>query len=445
MPTVRDHHDLVLSTNAAAAEAFGRMTFSYLMNRADVALHLSAALAADPEFMLAHCAKGYFALLSFKQANEAVAAESMVNARRLEAGATPRERMHVDALDAWLRRDPHAAVAIWESILVDAPTDPLALRLAHFNNFWLGRPRAMLASVERALPAWRRAHPGYGVALGCRAFALEECGAYTEAERVGREAVGIDPADLWSVHAVAHVLEMQGRHAEGIAWLEGLQSHWAQGSNLVHHLWWHRAMYHLERGEHDVVLDLYDRRIRDLAAPLTVANPDLYIDVQNAAAMLYRLQRTGADVGSRWEEIADKAESRIGDCRSAFTLPHWMLALAATGRHHSARRMLEGMREYEGDGRGFVKIIRELAVPVCAAILDRAEGQPRRAVDRMRPVLGSMHALGGSHAQQDVLWQFFHDAAIDAGSADDMRLARAHAAAARPVPIERQVGYRKAA
>jgi len=59
-----------------------------------------------------------------------------------------------------------------------------------------------------------------------------------------------------------------------------------------------------------------------ISGPRTLASPDVYIDVQNAASMLLRLQRLGVEVGNRWDELADKAEARIGDCVSAFTLPH---------------------------------------------------------------------------------------------------------------------------
>ena len=92
------------------------------------------------------------------------------------------------------------------------------------------------------------------------------------------------------------------------------------------------------------MLSLYDHGFRDLGSPLTQAMPDMYIDVQNAASMLFRLERQGVDVGDRWIELADKAEARIGDCLSAFTLPHWMMALAATGRTDAAQRMIEGMQ-----------------------------------------------------------------------------------------------------
>ena len=132
--------------------------------------------------------------------------------------------------------------------------------------------------------------------MSCRCFAHEECGNYVIAEAAGRAAVELDPADLWATHAVAHVMEMQDRHDEGIAWLGELERHWAGGNNLLHHLWWHRALFHLECGETAEVLALYDRRFRDLASPVTQAQPDLYIDVQNAASMLFRLERRGDTV-----------------------------------------------------------------------------------------------------------------------------------------------------
>jgi tetratricopeptide (TPR) repeat protein len=302
----------------------------------------------------------------------------------------------------------------------------------------------MAASVERVLPKWGRELPGYGTLLSCRAFALEECGDYAGAEPAGRAAVEIDPADVWGTHAVAHIMEMQGRHQEGIAWLDQLERHWVGANNLLHHLWWHRALFHLERGETAEVLALYDRRFRDLSSPLTKMQPDLYIDVQNAASMLFRLERRGVDVGDRWNEIADKAEARVGDCLSAFTLPHWMMALAATGREETARRMLDGMHAFATNGTTTGRIVGEIAAPICEAVLAHRRGEAGRAVALMRPVLGDMHRLGASHAQQDVLEQLFLDAAMKAHSADDVRLLLARVKR-HPVPPHGRVGYAEAA
>jgi tetratricopeptide (TPR) repeat protein len=418
-----DMHGLPISTaSAEAAAAFDHAILGYMKFRADMAARLDALLAADPEFGLAHCLKGYAAMLSYNQANVPVAIAAAGTARLMIANATPREQAHVAALDAWIAGDIDRAIRTWDEIVAAHPLDVMAFRLAHGTNFWLGRPGAMRASAERVLPRWGRDLPGYGTLLSCHCFAAEECGDYATAEPSGRAAIEIDPQDIWGTHAVAHVMEMQGRHAEGIAWLDELERHWGGGANLVHHLWWHRALFHLERREFGAVLELYDQRFRNLSAPLTQAQPDLYIDVQNAASMLFRLERLGIDVGDRWSEIADKADARIGDCLSAFTLPHWMMALAADGRDASAQRMLGGMRAFgAGEGTAML-IVRDVALPVSEAVLAHRRGEHMRTLDLMRPVLGDMHQLGGSHAQQDVLQQLFLDSAVKADCADDVRL-----------------------
>jgi hypothetical protein len=303
----------------------------------------------------------------------------------------------------------------------------------------------MRASAEQVLPKWDRDLPGYGTILSCRSFANEECGNHAVAEGAGWQALEIDPADFWGIHAVAHVMEMQGRQSEGIALLDKHERYFAGGNNLVHHLWWHRAMFHMEQRELDAVLDLYDRRFRNLASPLTQKLPDLYIDVQNAASMLFRLERHGIDVGDRWSEIAEKAEQRIGDCLSAFTQPHWMMALAATRRDEAAQRMLAAMRA-AGHGNGAVaRVIGSIALPVCEAVLAHRRGEYIRAVELMKPVLDEMYRLGGSHAQQDVLEQLFLDSAVRANRGEDVRLMLARVAAKHPRPPELRIGYAEAA
>jgi hypothetical protein len=98
------------------------------------------------------------------------------------------------------------------------------------------------------------------------------------------------------------------------------------------------------------------------------------------------------------------------------------MALAATGRDEAARKMLDAMRAF-GAGEGTVaRVVREVALPICEAVLAHRRRDYRRALDLMRPVLGEMHQLGGSHAQQDVLMQLFLDAAVKADCADDVRL-----------------------
>ncbi len=280
--------------------------------------------------------------------------------------------------------------------------------------------------------------------LGCRCFALEECGDYAAAEPVGREAIEIDPADLWAAHAVAHVMEMQGRQREGIVWLERLARNWEGTNQLQHHLWWHRALFHYEQRDFDQVLALYDQRFRNLASPLTQSQPDFVIDVQNAASMLFRLERQGVNVGDRWIEIADRAGQRVGDCLSVFTLPHWMMALAATARESVAQQLLDGMRAYAESRQSNASVVKQIALPITIAVLAHRRGEYSAALDLMRPIIAHTQRMGGSHAQHDVLRQLFLDCAVHAGRADDIQLVLA-LAARYPAPIDERVAYAQAA
>ncbi len=439
----QDAHGLAISTDSdAAVVAFDHMMIGFLKNRADVGQRLAAVLAADPELALAHCCQGYFYLMAYHQPFLPAARAAAGRAAALVGEATAREREHIAALNAWLKGDIDRTLAIWEAILRRHPHDSLALRLAHFANFWLGRAQDMAASIERVLPDWTADLPGYGAVLGCRCFALEEIGQYLAAEPDGRRAIELDAGDLWAAHAVAHVMEMQGRRLEGIDWLQTLSPRWQGGNNIQHHLWWHCALFHLEEGDFGRVLALYDQRFRDLSSPLTAAMPDLYIDVQNAASMLFRLQRQGVAVGARWEELADLAEQRIGDCLSAFTLPHWMMALAATGRSGAADRLLAAIRGASGPDRA---LLHDIALPVTEAVRAHGEGRFGDAVRLMRPVVGGMWRLGGSHAQQDVLEQLYLDAAVRGGQREDVRLLLQRVSGRRPIPPARAIGWAAAA
>jgi tetratricopeptide (TPR) repeat protein len=324
---MRDAYDLEISTQApACVAALDATRESYLGFRIDAAKHVNAALAADPDCVMANVMKGCLTMLLSNTAVFGAVDQRIAAADRHAAAATPRERLHLEALKHWRAGRNDTAIAAWEKILDEHPRDLAALRFAHFSYFWTaGDAQRMRASIDRVLPRLSPTLPGHGWVLGMHAFACEESGDYATAERQGRLAVETNPADLWAVHAVAHVMEMQARQRDGVAWVEANARHADGATNFKFHLAWHRALFLLESGRLDEMLDCYDRTVRDHASPLVQGQPDLYIDVQNAAALLLRLELLGVDVGDRWIELADKAEKRIGDHVILFTVPHWRM------------------------------------------------------------------------------------------------------------------------
>jgi hypothetical protein len=71
-------------------------------------------------------------------------------------------------------------------------------------------------------------------------------------------ALACNPQVPWAVHAVAHVMETQGRYDEGAAWLCLHQPQWAEGHGFAAHLWWHKALFRSEAMDSAGVLHLVD-------------------------------------------------------------------------------------------------------------------------------------------------------------------------------------------
>jgi len=395
-------HDIrglpMTAASSEAVAAFDHVTAGYLGFRADVGDRLKAALAIDPECPLLQCTRGYFTLLLSARRMVGRAREALAAARSAAAthGVTPREAAHLAALEAWCAGDAEQALRHWDHILAEHPRDVLALKLGHFWHFYLGRSRAMLDAVARALPAWDESVPGHGYVKGLHAFGLEECGDYAAAEQAGRGAVEINPADVWAIHAVAHVLEMQDRPDEGIAWIKSREADLPGINNFRFHVWWHRCLFHLERGEYDPVLDLYDREVR-------AESTGDYLDICNAASLLWRLEDLGVRVGGRWAELAGQSAHRIDDHMLVFSDAHFMMALAGGGNIEDARRMLDSARSYaRTTGETEARVMGEVGAAVCEAVLAHREGRFGRVVELLTPVRDRIIDIGGSHAQRDL-------------------------------------------
>src|SRR5690606_1211599 len=182
--------------------------------------------------------RGYFFQLFGNPAVDGKAQQSLdaAEAAMQARGATTRERDHAAALARWRVGDLAGATVVWEKILLDNPRDVLALRLAHFTHFYFGHSRELRDSAARVLYAWDESVRDYGFVVGVHAFGLEEFGDYAAAERKAREAVERNPFDVWAIHAMAHVMEMQGRFREGVAWLAETEPGLAKANNFAYHV-----------------------------------------------------------------------------------------------------------------------------------------------------------------------------------------------------------------
>jgi len=398
---------VTLSSRAALSD-WQALQLAFLAHGGSTADHLAATLRAEPDFALGHAAKGLFLLMLGRRELVPTAREALA-AARAGGAETARELAYVAALADWLDGHPERAARRIETALDDAPRDALAMKISHGIRFILGHRRDMLAVLDRLVPAYDTSHPAYGYFLGCRAFALEENGAYDRARAAGLRALEHAADDAWGLHAVAHVHDMRGDSAGGIAWLTGREAAWEHCNNFRYHVWWHKALMHLDRGETDIVLALYDEKVR-------ADHTDDYRDIANATSLLMRLELEGVAVGDRWEELADLSERRTDDGCLIFADLHYLLALIGGGREAAAHRLVQ--RIARDGARARTDFDRRFDMPGTAAaegLEAFGEGSYARAAERLAAARRDMYLAGGSHAQRDVFERLTIDAALRAG------------------------------
>jgi len=402
--------------NEEAVRAFETAVWNVLSHRPDSGQALATALTCDADMAAAHALRGFGAVMLARRETVAAATQDLGRARAAldRRRSTESERVLVAALEQATAGRLRAAAAILECHAADTPQDLLAFKLAHALHFMSGDPAGMLAGARRALPHWTVGMPGYGFLLGCHAFALEEADDLEAAERLGRRAIAEEPADAWGLHAVGHVMEMQGRTDEGVELLTRRRADWSRCNNFAFHMAWHLALFHLAQGRADRALALYDTDVRPVPT-------DDFRDIANAVSLLWRLRQEGVTLGDRWEELAAIARRRADDTTLVFASLHHLLTLAAVGDLANAQRIVDGIAACAGSGGSDqADVARHAGLDLARAIFASvASGGPRTDIARLA---GGLTSLGGSRAQRDVFLRTL--ALIAAQSGERGRLER---------------------
>lgn len=415
----------VSTRNRKALEAFDQAVSQFNVYRGDPIATIDTALSEDPSFVMGHCFKAGLLATTTEQAAEPAIKAAVEAATQAAKHATERERMHIGAARAWADRDFARAVMLYGEIVSEYPRDILALQIAHLGDFYLGQAPLLRDRPAQVLSVLSDDDPARGIVLGMHAFGLEECGQYAQAEVDGRRSIEINPGDAWGAHAVAHVLEMQGRVPEGIQWLNETSPGWSDQNFFAFHNWWHLALYHLDQEQYDAVLRLYDTAIRPTSSKVI-------LEMIDASALLWRLRLRGVDVGTRWEELARSWEAQAEDGYYAFNDVHALMAFLATGREREVQRVLRSLENAAQrlDTNGMMS--REVGLPFARALIAFEHGAYATTISELQLIRGIAHRFGGSHAQRDIIHLTLTEAAVRAGKTALVRALSAERLALKP-------------
>jgi hypothetical protein len=422
-------HDLS-GASAAAAELYQKALDAYHCYAGEPFPLLQEALADSPRFVMAHLLMAYMTLIGADAKTAQIGVGAFNAAKDLPDYA--REAGHVAAVGSLLAGEIRAAGRILEDVSIAAPRDALALQAGQLMDFLVGDSRMLRDRIGRALPAWSADMPNYHAILGMHAFGLEETALYDRAEAAGRQAIHLEPRNNWAQHAVAHVLEMQDRRAEGVVWMRQDSGTWSHQSFFAIHNWWHLALFHLGLGEVDEVLKLYD-------GPIYGDRSSMAFDMVDAAALLWRLKLKGVDLGGRW---ADLAETYATQPRGgyAFDDVHAIMAYVGAGRDADADVTLAAMTAAQDGPGDNAMFTRDVGLPVAQALTAFGRGDYARTCELLRAVRNRAGRFGGSHAQRDLLDLTLIAAAGRAGETSLERALLAERAEAMPlVKVSRQL------
>jgi hypothetical protein len=373
----------------------------------------------DASMPMTQALLAYLSLMSTDQPDIAAACDA---ARTLDSlGGNEREAAHAAAIRAWLNGNWHGAAGVLDDLLVQWPTDILALVMGHLLDFFTGDARNLRDRVGRSLLSFDADEPRAALVRGMQAFGLEESGDYARAEAAGLAALERHPDDVWALHAVVHTYEMRGLIDTGIEFLRAREADWGSGNLFTVHNWWHLALYLLEAGHADDALVIYDAQLHNDDAP------GVTLELLDASALLWRLTLDGVDTADRYAALAKAWEGQLFDEPwYVFNDVHGVVALCGAGRLNDARSVVERLARSvsagaaePGTGRWMTA---EVGLPASRAIVAYTEARYDDVVDELLPRRSHFHHFGGSHAQRDLHQRTLTEAAIRSGRLD---LARA--------------------
>ena len=393
MPQVDARGCPVTGASPRALEHFERALAAFQLARGDPLAHLCDAVLEAPAFAMARIFEAYLYLGGRDPAGAGRAASALGSVAT--SALNSRERGHFAALAAASAGEYEAASALLGSVLDEYPRDALALQVVHSFDYVRGDTRALRERVETVLPAWSAEMPGYHAVLSMLAFGLEENGEYSRAEDVALHALHFEPRNVRAHHAVAHVLEMQGRARDGVRWMNAREAFWTGAGPMETHHAWHFALFQLELEGGQRALATYDRRI----APAKGAVSDLI----DASALLWRLHLRGMELGGRWHALAERWAPHAGDAYCAFSDLHAMMAFAGAQRWDLARVLLAAQgRRILGRGSNS-DMTRLVGLPAARALQAFGRGDYDAAEGLLSRLPQVAHRVGGSQAQRNVL------------------------------------------
>lgn len=396
--THSDRYDLPLSTTSELAAERYRDGIDLLLSLwPGAAETLEEAMAADPDFALAHAARARLHAIrgDVTQARAMIKVAAGIVARH----GTERERSHVGVLSLAIEGQSAKALA---GALAHADRWPrdiliLSLPLGAFGLFaFSGMADHDQARVDLCERHARHFDADDWWFLTYRGWSHGENGNSSLGRSLTERALALRRNNVNAVHALSHVMYEAGAGEEAQALIAGWLPGYDRSGILYSHIAWHAALVALERGDTDRALAIY----ADSVAPAATMGAPINV-VTDTASFLWRLQAYGHAVpAGLWADAAAYASGFFRQPGFAFADVHMALVAAATGDRAALEQRAEALAALMEAGN----LPAGPVVPaICRAALAFSQEDYAGCVRLLEPVAGEVVRIGGSGAQREVI------------------------------------------
>jgi tetratricopeptide (TPR) repeat protein len=392
-----DRYGLPVTTASAVAAARLQDGMDRLLSYGPGAEQaFAAALQADDGLALAHAG---VALVAVVQGDAGRARDAVGRAQATVAGASRRERQHVEAVSALVGGETTRGLGLVDEHVRDFPRDALLVNQASSAIGFAGAPDR----EEQRMRFLERLTPAYGDDWwfqSALAFTYHEVDRYEDSRRLSERSLAQYPSNANASHNLAHVYFETLDTDTGAAFLDDWMRGYDAQASFHCHLAWHQAMFELHRGRYARALDIFERDI------VGAVNPRLAMIDGSALLWRFRLdgEERGRPVPLAWRPLADLA-GRVSRPGFVFGEVHAALAYAACGDDAALAKLIDGLRALDARGH---PIAGTVALPMVQGVAAFAAGDHAGALRHLEPVEGEFHRVGGSHAQ----WELFEETMV---------------------------------
>ena len=403
-----DRYELALSTaSAAARDAYVEGSDLLLTLYPGAVDAFDRAIAADPDFAMAHAGK---AQVLMREGNGAAAHEALAAAKAVAGELTPREASHIGFFDLVFAGRTDAAIAALYAHLNEWPRDALVLSPAATPNGLIGAS-GRIGQKHTIAELLDSVAPHYGDDwwfLAHHALALAEDGQRDAARPKIERSIARNPHNANAAHGFAHVCYEDGDPAAARAFLSSWLATYPREAFFHGHLSWHLALGELEAGDGAAAARLY----RDAIAPERHSGPPQQ-KMTDATAYLWRSELAGLPRdGAGWRTMHDFANSNLPRPGNGLADVHVVLARVVAGDDDGLEARVRQIEDLARDGRypsgDFVP-----ALARAFAAFERRDFAA--AIDTLAPIVDERERIGGSRAQLDLIEFTLLKACIEAG------------------------------